>query len=1103
MNGQTNNLLLLFLFLFCSNFAFGKEPFPKDLKLARTNFAKAKAREKAAKDTIAAASTAEEKLQTQLSDCLEKDKRFEDLMAQFDSLSIEFEQKYKEREQWLNPPAGWLIQQKELRRKWDILASHRNHVEDNYWHSLESDLKLVNKELEKWRRNAKEKKKAIDKEIIMLERKRKKLNNILPSVVDVRLDDNLLAKWTISLADIDKANKEAQLAEKKVLEAYNEYLQIAPSLGPAFVKKVELYDGNKVVYRGEWKNLNPETQKELDEEEAALYRKTLRKKIQEAERENLYMEIALDDNRKERLKLAEEMRAPTRRLEKAAERYSNALLNKVYAQVAIESATVVVEVALTGGAATLARKGPELAERAVLRKLTTKLVNSAKGSRQKFFRVGANAAARKWSTYKALQATGTPGSKDPVVQEVQAVALGETVEGFIGAMALPTLGKSVTGFRKAAGEGAWRRIRAGATSGGRHFFSVKSVKGALTDRANIAGMAGSVAKTVATAHFAAKAQKADHDFWTTYAELSALYKVYYLSLSADYKVWRRLQKQRKQVAAARAIYSGLLWKRRLVVSQNDTLTEGSREGKCVVTFSSPLSAPPQVEFGSIPFRMKPLGSSVSGRAYSGVISRDSFSKSKSELTLSISSGPSNLPYAHIDGNPATPAHMPLDAFQWAGFEKEADENYKIKIKGSGKEPEALSRLIDGKRFTRVYIKRIFKEHEPPKINAKDIPPPKGRLAMFYISSSGKYGSVYKNIHRVGDNRPILGTWNQTFDMTPGTYDIYAIGPLPTIKANSITVYPGRVTKVNLGGYGHFRAISRDGLGKEGSSQVVIKKAGAKEAIIGTWSKELELAPGLYDISFTSYHPDIEHKSFEIKKGCETTVEAYGYGRLHLTMLDGVGKKTSSQSVVRHSASNKEVIGTWNKDIDLPPGTYDVHFTSYTPVIVAKGVQVKKHQQSNVVASGYGRLHLTMLDGVGKKTSSHVVVRHSGSKKEVIGTWNKDIDVPPGDYDIHFTSYEPDIVAKSIHVRKHRQSNVEASGYGRILVDFRDRSGKSGSVHTSVHHRGQKGAFYGTWNSSIDVPPGAYDLHFGTGGDGKWSKGVVVTSKKQTTVTVRP
>ena len=1196
-----NMFVIFFLLATCNQMlAQKREPLPQDLQLARKRYALAKKEEKAAKEAASTAMKRESALQEKLAQSVESDKRFENLMAKYDDLAKEVTQKYCERAKWISPPPGWVAQKKELRRRWEILAPHRRHVEDNFWKSIDGELRRVTKELQEWGKKSEQKKRSINRQIRALKKRRKLLDRQLASAAEIRLDDRLAAQWTIALANIGKANKRIRKAEKEVLAAFDHYLQIATKLGPSHDKEVKLLSGNDIVYWAKWRQLHPKTNKELDEEQASLLRKAYRKKIREVESQISYIDFELEANSEERYKLAKEMTGPTRRLEAAAQRYGEALLHKVYAQVAIESATVVVEVALTGGTATLARKSAELAERAlqksarrtlvkhldratykaavskasyraamdnidetlksvvlwrrryvkeavkraqakarasgkdVLRagnkarkqaeklcdkiqiavKRKRKISNSEwrklKGpelekwineTRKGIHEVSANAISRKVATAGILKMTGTPNSENPVAKEVYSVALGEALEGFVGTMVIPAIGEGIKGFRETAGQGTWQKLKAGMTRG-RKFYNVTDVKKSLFSRGSLVGVVGAVTKTLATSHYATKANRANLDFWSTYAKLTAMYRIYYESLSADYKLWRHQQRLKKLVAADKAIHSSLLWKRRLVVKKSSVLKEGKEAGKCIVTFSTPLTAAPQVALGDIPIRMKAQGSQVSGQSYVGTFSRDSLPKSQTTLALSIKAASTNLPFAHIDGNPATPAYLPLIGRDFKGFEKRPDTNYKIRIKGSGAEKEAKSTLIDQQKFTKVSSKYIFKKHPVPEIKNKKLPPFKGRLAVLYRDSSGKYSSVHKSIHRVGDKRSLLGTWNQVIEMTPGTYDIYATGPTPAIRASSITVQRGRTTKVQIGGYGRLRTFCRNGLGEKTSSNMVIKRAGAKEAILSTWTESLELAPGNYDIFFTSYEPDIAHRNFVIKRGFETKVETYGYGRVSLSMKDGLGKETDSNIVVRKSGSDKNLLSTWQKVIDLPPDSYDIFLTSYEPDMAIRGVQVRKHQQTKALGSGYGRISLSMKDGLGKETSSNIVVRSSGSDKSIHSTWQKNIDLPPGSYDIFLTSYEPDMAIRGVQVRKHQQTKAIARGYGRIFVDCRDRAGNSSSVHIAVHRAGQKNALLGTWSSKIDLPPGLYDLHFSTGGDGKWARAVTVRSKSQTNVRVR-
>ena len=104
------------------------------------------------------------------------------------------------------------------------------------------------------------------------------------------------------------------------------------------------------------------------------------------------------------------------------------------------------------------------------------------------------------------------------------------------------------------------------------------------------------------------------------------------------------------------------------------------------------------------------------------------------------------------------------------------------------------------------------------------------------------------------------------------------------------------------------------------------------------------------------------------------------------------------------------------------------------------------------------------------------------------TWRKDFDLPPGDYTLRFASYTPPM-ERVATVRPHSAVPVKASGYGRIVFGVND--GRGPSLPIAVHVAGRKEALLGTWKPYVDLPPGRYDLRYGSGDEAPWIRGVVV------------
>jgi hypothetical protein len=116
----------------------------------------------------------------------------------------------------------------------------------------------------------------------------------------------------------------------------------------------------------------------------------------------------------------------------------------------------------------------------------------------------------------------------------------------------------------------------------------------------------------------------------------------------------------------------------------------------------------------------------------------------------------------------------------------------------------------------------------------------------------------------------------------------------------------------------------------------------------------------------------------------------------------------------------------------------------------------------------------------------------------------DLDVPPGVYDIEFSTLPYVTVWKrNVEVKAGQETHIEFPRFGRVRISIKDQNGNNVNMWTEIHdgtpeekdltgdHR---------FKETIDLPPGTYDLKFWGGGAGEvWQKGVVVSSGRETSL----
>jgi len=167
-----------------------------------------------------------------------------------------------------------------------------------------------------------------------------------------------------AIAAVGLAERERVAAETAVERAYAVLLSVLARDGLPALTDVRVSSGNTVFYRAEWRRADSGA---ADNAEIARLREQARARLRQYDEDIEDIAINRTEQHAVRLELAQQMHAESARLMARADAYAEALMDQAYAALVLDVAQATVEIALTGGAATLARKSAEVATEAAVK----------------------------------------------------------------------------------------------------------------------------------------------------------------------------------------------------------------------------------------------------------------------------------------------------------------------------------------------------------------------------------------------------------------------------------------------------------------------------------------------------------------------------------------------------------------------------------------------------------------------------------------------------------------------------------------------------------------------------------------------------------------
>ena len=298
-------------------------------------------------------------------------------------------------------------------------------------------------------------------------------------------------------------------------------------------------------------------------------------------------------------------------------------------------------------------------------------------------------------------------------------------------------------------------------------------------------------------------------------------------------------------------------------------------------------------------------------------------------------------------------------------------------------------------------------------------------------------------------------------------------------------------------------------GKPGEAAYDILAAGTEDVVRGGYvnpnEKEVvDLPPGEYDIKFstpnTAGSVPVMVRGVKVSPGAPAkAVGEFGQGRLMLSAI--VNGKPGEAAYDIMVAGTEDVIrgGYVNPDekevVDLPPGEYDIKFTTpntagSVPVVVS-GVKVSPGAPAKAVGEfGQGRLMLSAIIN-GKPGEAAYDIMVAGTEDSIrSGYVNPDekevVELPPGEYDIKFTTPNTagsvPVVVRGVKVSPGAPAKaVGEFGQGKLLVVVMV-NGKPGEAAYDIMPAGTEDSISSGYVSQderemVELPFGQYDLKF--------------------------
>lgn len=199
----------------------------------------------------------------------------------------------------------------------------------------------------------------------------------------------------------------------------------------------------------------------------------------------------------------------------------------------------------------------------------------------------------------------------------------------------------------------------------------------------------------------------------------------------------------------------------------------------------------------------------------------------------------------------------------------------------------------------------------------------GRMKIVCRDGLGATINPHIAIYPDGVKNAIWTGWARQKDLPPGKYRV-VLDYVVDIEQDNVEVTAGRETRIEAGGYGRFLMPAVDGVNQRANPHRSIIPAGGKKAIWGGWSDAVDVPPGDYTVVF-DYPQPARFENQRVEPGRPTTVEARGYGRLSMPVLNAAGKPVNPHRAVHVAGSDTTVWGGWSDTVDLLPGAYEIRW----------------------------------------------------------------------------------------------------------------------------------------------------------------------------------
>ncbi len=407
-------------------------------------------------------------------------------------------------------------------------------------------------------------------------------------------------------------------------------------------------------------------------------------------------------------------------------------------------------------------------------------------------------------------------------------------------------------------------------------------------------------------------------------------------------------------------------------------------------------------------------------------------------------------------------------------------DYDIRVYKSGVDGEELIRksfetsshlgpLVERQDFSRYYMRDLANEYEGHSFAERDLASDHGRIRILSLDAAGKPIRTYKYIDLNGQR--VTSGWDDQFDLPPGDYEIIVSFYIPNVVLLA-KISAGQVVTTKVDGDGRLKMVHQDAMGQFMKSYKYIYDSSTQERVWSGPDDQIDIQPGVYDIHMTDYTPPIVHRGVRVEAGKISSIMSSGYGRLTMDPRDAFGKERKSFVYITKNDTGEKVFQGQQKVVDLPPGTYDLNFSDYTPNFIIKGVRINRGLNSPVSpGAGYGKVKFNKVDGLDQPFRSYVYVTSASDDKKVHQGWENEMELPAGVYNFTFSDYTPSIVIQA-EVYEGRERTVFAGGYGQLKIN-------SQANYFYFYDLNEKKVTQGT-GPVFNLPPGTYVVKYRVG-----------------------